>query len=258
MLGKEALTGARQMSEYPIIVGDRPAELQALQILALSLAEAASRLSPKRADKTPEIVVTPEIVAAPLLLAAARAISLGSFAGIETPIEVLALSVRNSFEIWLKLLHIIESDENRQDWRNEALTDQIQVYEAMLTLQGPENVKSLIQGEIERAKQQAGARGLSPGKRPLMMRDLVKATKYKEEYEAFYKLYSKLVHPSAWFVNMPTAVASEMYRMTLIVNAQVYGWHILKAVEDEFGVSADQCRQAAIARIREPQSTVVH
>jgi Family of unknown function (DUF5677) len=191
-------------------------------------------------------------------MAAARALSLGYFVGIDTPIEVLALSVRNSFEIWLRLLHIIESDENRQAWRSEAFTDQMQVYEATLTLQGPENVKSVIQGEIERLKQEAHARGLSPGQKPLMMRDLVKATKCKEEYEAFYKLYSKLVHPSAWFVNMPTLVASEMYRVALIVNAQVYGWRILKTVEDKFGVSSDQCRQAAVAQFREPKSTAVH
>jgi|ERR1035437_1327746 hypothetical protein len=191
-------------------------------------------------------------------MAAARALSLGYFAGLDTPVEVLALSVRNTFEIWLRLLHIIESDRNRQAWRNEAFTDQLQVYDAMLTLQGPENVKSVIQGEIERVKQQADARGLTPGQRPKMMRDLAEATKCKEEYEAFYKLYSKLVHPSAWFVNMPTAVASEMYRVALIVNAQVYGWHILKTVEDKLGVSSDQCRQAAIAQFREPKSTVVH
>ena len=245
------------MSEYPIIVGDRPAELQALQILALSLTEAASRLSPKRLDKIPEII-PPEVVAAPLLIAAARALSLGCCVGLDTPIEILALSARNTFELWLRLTHILESDRNLQSWRNEAFTDQFQVYDAILSLQGPEEVKDVIRGEIERVKQQAAVRGLAPGTKLLRMPDLAKAAKCEEEYEAFYKLYSKLVHPSAWFVNMPNAGSSEMYRMTLIVNAQVYGWHILKIVEDKFGVSSNQCHQAASAQFQVPKSTVVH
>src|SRR5271170_1168337 len=115
----------RPMSECPIVVGDRPAELHSLQILALTLAEAAARLSPKRPDESPEIVV------APLLMAAARALSLGCCAGPDTPIEVLALSARNTFELWLRLMHILESDGNRQAWRSEAFQDQKQVYEAI-------------------------------------------------------------------------------------------------------------------------------
>jgi hypothetical protein len=192
-----------------------------------------------------------------LLMATARALSLGCCAGLDTPIEVLALSARNTFELWLRLTHILESDGNRQVWRNEAFTDQIQVYDAILTLQGPENVKDVIRGEIERVKQQAVVRGLAPGAKILRMSDLAKEAKCEEEYKAFYKLYSKLVHPSAWSVNMPIAVASEMYRVILIVNAQVYGWNILKTV-DRFGISSDQCRQAAMARFREPNSAVVH
>jgi len=244
------------MSEYPIIVGDRSAELKALQILALCMVEAASLLSPKRPNKMPEIV-SPEIFAAPLLLAGARALSLGCCAGLDTPIEVLALAARNTFELWLRLKDILESDGNRQAWRNEAFTDQLEVYEAILSLQGPEEVKGVIRDEIERVKQQAVVRGLTPRSKLKKMPDLAKDAKCEEEYKAFYKLYSKLVHPSAWFVNMPNAVASEMYHMTLIVNAQVYGWNMLKIV-DRFGVSSDQCHQAAIARFQEPKSTVVH
>jgi hypothetical protein len=245
------------MLQNSITVGDGPAELQALQILALSLVEAASRLSPAiKPDTTPGVPLSPEVVVAPLLVAGARALSLGYFAGPETPIEVLALSVRNTFEIWFRLLHLLESDGNRQAWRNEAITDQIQIYEAMLKLQAPSNVKSAIQGEIERIEREAAVRGLSRAKGPLMMSDLVKGKQYKGEYDAFYKLYSKLVHPSAWFVNMPTAVGSEMYHMTLIVNAQVYGWHILKIVEDRFGISSDQCRQIAIAQLQAPRAVI--
>jgi len=244
------------MSDDPIIYGDPGAELEELRILALSVAQAAYRLSPTEAPKASDTVIAPEVVAAPLVLAAGRALSLGCFAGLDTPIELLGLSVRNTFEILLRLLHVLENDGNLQAWRNEAFTDLLQIHETMLGLSGPENLKHVLKGEIERIKREALARGLSPGPRPLMMTDLVNGTGYKEEYKAFYKLYSKLVHPSSWFVNMPTSVASEMYRFALIVNAQVYGRHILNLVEERFGISSVECRRAAIEQVRKTGPTV--
>jgi hypothetical protein len=77
------------MSNDPIIYGDPSAELEELRILALSVAQAAYRLSPAEAPKLSDTIVAPEVVAAPLVLAAGRALSLGYFAGLDTPIELL-------------------------------------------------------------------------------------------------------------------------------------------------------------------------
>jgi SEC-C motif len=149
----------------------------------------------------------------------------------------------------------LENNGNLQAWRNEAFTDLLQIHETMLGMSGPENLKHVLKGEVERIKREALARGLSHGPRPLMMADLVNDTGYKEEYKAFYTLYSKLVHPSSWFVNMPTSVASEMYRFALIVNAQVYGRHILNLVEKRFGISSIECRRVAVEQVRKTGPT---
>jgi hypothetical protein len=41
-----------------------------------------------------------------------------------------------------------------------------------------------------------------------------------------------------------------MYGFAFAVNAQRYGWGILKTVEDEFGVRAESCYKAALEKMR--------
>jgi hypothetical protein len=169
--------------------------------------------------------------------------------GIETPIEVLALSARNIFELWLRLQYILASDVNCQSWREEALTDQLQVFEAILTLPGADVLRPAITAEIERVKLHGANCGLAEGHELLSTSRLAKATGNKSEYEAFYKLYSKIVHPSSWSVNWPNAVSSDMYGFTLAVNLQKYAAGILQIVEDAFGVRAESCYKAALERM---------
>jgi len=236
------------MTKHRIVVGEASAELQAIQLLAFALTEAAGCVSVR-------LPVKPiRMAAAALLSAAGRALGLAGCAGLDTPIEVLALSARNTFELWLRLRHILGSDANCQSWRNEALTDQLQVLEAILGMEGPEETKAVIREEIKRVKEHGTARGLSLGQRPAMITDLANATGQRAEYEAFYKLYSKLVHPSSWFVNWPVAVSTPMYRTMLSVNAQTYGWGILELVDTEFGVTADICYEIAVGRFKQLQS----
>jgi hypothetical protein len=225
-------------------VGDRPAELRSFQILSLAIDEATLRLSLNPSEKQAWILT------GPILIAAARALLMATSAGIETPLEVLALCTRNIFELWLRLQYIVASEVNCQSWRNEALTDQLQVYDAILTLPGTEVLRPVISTEIERAKQHGTNCGLTEGQKLLSTAGLAKATGNLSEYEAFYKLYSKIVHPSSWSVNWPNAVSNSMYGFTLAVNAQRYGWGILKTVEDEFGVRAESCHKAALERMR--------
>jgi uncharacterized protein YecA (UPF0149 family) len=225
-------------------VGDRPAELRSFQILSLAIDESTLRLSRSPSEK-PAWILT-----GPILIASARALMMATSVGIDTPLEFLALCTRNIFELWLRLQHIVGSEVNCQSWRNEALTDQLQVYDAMLTLPGADVLKPVISTEIERVKQHGTNRGLTEGQKLLSTAGLAKATGNLSEYEAFYKLYSKIVHPSSWSVNWPNAVSSDMYGFALALNAQRYGWGILKTVEDEFGVQAESCYKAALERMQ--------
>lgn len=226
-----------------LTVGDRPAEVRSLQIFSLAIGEAVRLLSCSPSKK-PAWLLT-----GPILIAAARALAMATVGGIQTPIEVLALSARNVFELWLRLQYIAASEVNCQSWRDEALTDQLQVFDAILTLPGTDAVRPAILGEIERVKQHGANCGLTEGQELLSTSRLAKATGNKAEYEAFYKLYSKIVHPSSWSVNWPNAVSSDMYGFTLAVNVQKYAAGILQIVEDEFGVRAESCYKAASERM---------
>lgn len=240
------------MKDRQIVLGDHAEELRAIQLIGLALIEAAGRISPERPTECRRIV------ASPLLIAAASSLFLAGTAGLDTPIQVLALATRNTFELWLRFKHVTTTDQNCQRWRDENLTDQLQIYEAILKLPGPEDSKAVIREEIRRVTELASKRGLKPSGNVLQAGDLAKELGELEDYTAFYKLYSKLVHPSSWLVNSPTAVTTPMYRQTLVANAQVYGWRLLQAVEDEFGVPADQCYEAALQKVGEPPSPQIH
>ena len=222
-----------------IVVGDHAEELRAIQLLGLALLDLAARINLERPTECRRIVVPP------LLKAAASSLFLAGAAGLQTQIEILALATRNTFELWLRFKHVTSSDTNCKRWRDENLTDQLQIYEAVLTLPGQPNSKETIREEMRRVTKLAKERGVKPAGKPLKAVELAREVGEQEDYAAFYKLYSKLVHPSSWSVNSPSAVATPMYRQTLVINAQIYGWRLLHAVEEQFGVSADRSYEAA-------------
>jgi len=234
------------MAGIQLIVGDKAAEFRAIQLLSVAVSEALPLLERLGIQGSPRWVV------GPLLMAASHNLALPARSGPDPPLEVLAVSARNTFEIWLRLLHVLASEENRQAWRDENLTDQLEVYDAILALETPDSpkeAKAAVLAEVDRVTQLAASRGINRRKKLMSGHALAKATGHEAEYDAFWKLYSKLVHPSSWTVNSPSSVSAPMYRMTLTANAQVYGREILKAVEKEFGVSSDACYASAVARV---------
>src|SRR5262245_873055 len=98
------------MTNKRIVMGDRAQEVRAIQLVALALSGAGVQIE-QRALPEPRA----RCVRA-LLAAASRALALASCAGLETPLEVWALAARNSFELWLRLLHILGNDANTQRW----------------------------------------------------------------------------------------------------------------------------------------------
>ena len=240
------------MRSIQIVVGDKAAEINAIRLISIALFEAVSRLEELGIQNSSRRLV------GPLVLAASHNLALTTRFGPDPPIEVLALSARNVFEIWLRLLHVLLNGENRQAWRDESLTDQLEVYEAILALDtpdSPQEAKTTLLAEVDRVTQLASSRGISRRKKLLSGHALAKATGHEAEYAAFWKLYSKLVHPSSWTVNSPSSVSAPMYRMTLTANAQVYGREVLKVIERDFGVSCDACYASAVALLASGEAT---
>lgn len=92
---------------------------------------------------------------------------------------------------------------------------------------------------MARVRKHAESKRLSPEEKILSARKLARETGLEDEYVAFYKLYSKLVHPSSFTVNWPKAAATPIFRTALILNLQVYGQLILDELQRVFGLPVD-------------------
>lgn len=221
-------------AKHPIVSGDASRELTSIQIISLALHNAAlkasqMKLSPELANTVP-----------PLLLATSHAMSLSFLKGLDTPIEVLALSTRNTFELYTRLVHILRSQENRRNWRGEAFIDQLQILDGIKAIDGPEKAKKEIYEEIKRVKNHAVKQGVEVGTRIPPFKKLAAESGLMPEYEAFFKLYSKFVHPSSFTVNWPQAASTPVYRSIFTFNIQTYGLLVLKMLNSEFSIQTDK------------------
>jgi len=155
---------------------------------------------------------------------------------VDAPIAVIALATRNVFEINLRARYIEQSDANLKDWISEALLDRIQLYEGMLTLSGPKEATDLLRAEIEYNRQLAQKHGLALGRKPMVTSELAQKVGMKEEYAALFKLYSKLLHPTSYSVNVtPDEVGSLVNRNILLIHLQLYAHDLLGRSSDWIG-----------------------
>ena len=229
-------------SQSEAIPVDLGAELRAVQILSFALHEAAFWAQ----DKLPEVLQ--KMTIPPLLLGASRAVALASAGGLDTPVEIFALAARNTFELYLRFKYLLQSNENCQTWREEAPTDQLQIYEGFLKLNPPEQMRKVFESEMERVTQHAAGRGLEP-KRLMTVRELARATNLDAEYDGFYKLYSKFIHPSSFLTNWPDAASTPMYREAFSYNLQVYGHLILSELNELHGLPTSEILKNAELRL---------
>jgi len=168
-----------------------------------------------------------------LLSSAADTVDLVATDSVDAPIAIIALATRNLFEINLRARHIAQSDANLRDWFSEALLDRIQLYEGILTLAGPEEATNALRAEIEHNRQLAQKHGLTLGRKPMSTSELAQKVGMSEEYTALFKLYSKLLHPTSYSVNVtPDEVGSLVNRNILLIQLQVYGHDLLGRSSD--------------------------
>jgi hypothetical protein len=227
------------MGERIIVTGDREQETRATQILSLAMARMSEVASANLLAKSAidEINMQSRAVIS-ILRAGSRSMAMASCAGLDTPLEILSLVARNSFELYLRLKHILLSEENCREWRSEGVRDQIEVYEGILSLENAGGAVDEVTAEMARVEARAAELGLVKAKRIARVPSLAEETGLGSEYRAFYKVYSKLVHPSSLSVNSPRAVQAPMYRFTFVVNAQVYGWLLLETAGERFEIEA--------------------
>lgn len=194
--------------------------------------------SERRSERTPLVVALRK-----LLDAANRSAKL-AFLHIdgETPIEVLALAARNMFELGLRVRHVLLSSEYLQRWSAETVAGRIDLYEGLISGMGREEERvKIILTEIETQRDWAAKRGVAVlPKKAMPTRELAKAVGSEEEYVAFYRMYSKLVHPSGYSVNYPREdVDSWVNRDAMLIKRQQYGMDLLERTRVGLGAPKD-------------------
>lgn len=119
------------------------------------------------------------------------------------PIEHLALSARNLFECYLLTAYIVDDPARAKELISQKSFDEREINEGFLSLttaNASEISIKMIKDRIEYINNLMKNSGLIPSKH-WTVRDLAQKTNNKEEYDGFFKLYSKYVHPSSWIVN---------------------------------------------------------
>jgi hypothetical protein len=167
-----------------------------------------------------------------LLITAADCVDMVTVESIDAPVPVLALATRNLFEIGLRARYIQQSHDNLKAWMSEALLDRIQLHESLLTLKGPEHLAQVLRNAVAHDRKLAEKHGLVLGRKPMSTAEVAEKVGMREEYTALFKLFSKLLHPSSYYVNASQdEVGSLTIRNVLLVHIQLYGHDLVGRAE---------------------------
>ena len=152
-------------------------------------------------------------------------------------IEFHAWTARNLFEACLLCEYLLSDPPKAKEFTAQKAKDELQINEGFISLSADHNDFNL-RPVIERNEhiRRALAKHSLPEARYWSVPFLVEKTHNETEYDAFFKLYSKYVHPSAWLVlAAPDEADKPELRNVFLVQAQYYGARILKLTQDFSG-----------------------
>ena len=121
----------------------------------------------------------------------------------DAPIEHMALAARNLFECYLLVAYVIDNPSRAKEFISQKAFDELEINEGFLSLTTTTTSQTsirMIQDRMDYIKKLMKSAELTPS-RHWTVGQLALKTNNKIEYDAFFKLYSKYVHPSSWLVN---------------------------------------------------------
>ena len=135
-------------------------------------------------------------------------------------ISILAMATRNQYELHLRITSLIQDETEMAKWESEGITDGIQAHEGFLYMSEKSTPETaIIQEEIDRLVRLRKKWGLPVVKNSMGAGNLAGKVGMKEEHDSFFKLYSKLVHPSSYLVNSKV-YCSDAFFPILEINLQ--------------------------------------
>jgi len=149
------------------------------------------------------------------------------------PIEHTAISARNLFECYLLVAYIVDDPSKAKEFISQKAFDELEINESFLSLtttNTSETSIKMIQERIDYIKKVMESAELTPSKY-WNVGHLALLTNNKLEYDAFFKLYSKYIHPSSWIVNSPEhEYDNPVFKNIFFLQGQMYTERIVKLI----------------------------
>lgn len=154
---------------------------------------------------------------------------------LEESIEMSAWIARNLFECYLISVYITSDLEKAKEFLVQKAGDELEIFESILTLNKLANTKTNetpIRERIEYIKKIMQEHNLiKKGHWTVGM--LAQLTGNKDEYDAFFKLYSKYVHPSSWLINAQLNDSDNwVFRNVFLLQSQLYTGYLMKVASN--------------------------
>lgn len=150
-------------------------------------------------------------------------------------ISSISAAVRNIFELLLIIKHLVSSDEAVNCWIGQLQQDALDIHEGLDSLFKKHGINSInLKASRENVLSHGIAYGVVPSK-PFNIKLLAKNFGWEEDYDAIYKLCSKIVHPTSIRANLPGAFdKDDSYRNALIHIGIHYVAQIAESSKREF------------------------
>lgn len=148
------------------------------------------------------------------------------------PIELHGWFARNLFETYLLCEYLLRDTNRAKKFIAQKGIDELQISEGLLSLsKDPKDPSAApVKARIDHIRRTLAKHGLAESSH-WSVSMLAKDVGCREDYEAFFKLYSKYVHPSSWTVNAePSEIDNPSIRNIFLVQAQYYSGRIASLI----------------------------
>lgn len=153
----------------------------------------------------------------------------------QLPIEFIAISARNLFECYLLIAFILSDPSKAKVFVGQKASEELEINEGFLSLTKPSTPEATIKSIQDRMTyiKELMKNHEIPIEKHWTVSFLAKQTNNKDEYEAFFKLYSKYIHPSSWILNsQATEYDNPVFRNIFIMQGHHYASCIQKLVSN--------------------------
>jgi hypothetical protein len=130
---------------------------------------------------------------------------------------------------------ILSNPSKAKEFVGQKASEELEINEGFLSLTKPDTPEEIIKSIRDRMTyiKELMKKHEVPIKRHWTVSYLAKQTNNKVEYEAFFKLYSKYIHPSSWIVNSQTNdYDNPVFRNIFLLQGQHYASFTQKLVSN--------------------------